>query len=224
MCGRFSLATSRQKIKEQLGVEHTDPLELSFNIAPTHRAYVLTNDQPHQLQQLNWGLVPYWSNDGKNSGKLINARSESISSKPSFRIPIRQRRCIVIADSFYEWRREAKQKIPYRILLKNENLLCFAGIWDRWTDGQETLDSFSIITTQANEEVASLHNRMPVILPNADDRETWLSDRPLEEHLSQLRPLPTGELEYYRISTQLNSPTNDSVELHQKVAEPPTLF
>ncbi|MEO0775871.1 MAG: SOS response-associated peptidase [Bacteroidota bacterium] len=224
MCGRFSLATSRRDIKEQLGVDHPNPLELRFNIAPTQAAYVITNEAPRQLQQLNWGLVPHWSKEGKNAGKLINARSETIATKASFRQPIRQRRCLVLADSFYEWRGSAGQKIPHRILRKDRGLFTFAGIWDRWTDGQHRMDTFSIITTEANEEVRPLHHRMPVMLLEPAARRRWLTDLPLEAHLAQLHPPSPGHLEYYRVSTQLNSVANDSATLHQKVVEPPTLF
>ncbi len=224
MCGRFSLATSIEKLQDQFGVERQDPLESSFNIAPTHPAYVIADEDFYQVQQMSWGLVPYWSNDGKNSGKLINARAEGISSKPSFRIPIRQRRCLVIADSFYEWRREGQEKIPYRIKPKDESLLALAGIWDIWTNGKTSIKSFSIITTTANREVGTLHQRMPVILSTKDQQDTWLTNPSLDRALDLLQTLPDDSLEIYRISSKLNSPANNSIDLHQLVPEPPTLF
>lgn len=224
MCGRFSLATSKEKIKEQFGVEMEGELKLSFNIAPTHSAYVIANDDPNRLQRFEWGLVPYWSNDGKNMGKLINARGESISSKPSFRIPIRQKRCLVLADSFYEWRREGQQKIPYRIQAKEDQLLALAGVWDLWTDGEKTFKSFSIITTTANEEISQLHLRMPVIFDTTEKQKEWLSDIALNSALDLLQPLPDDQLTIYRVSPKLNSPAYNAIDLHQSVPEPPTLF
>ncbi len=224
MCGRFSLATSKEKIQEQFGISVAEELELSFNIAPTHSAYVITNDHPEKLQRFAWGMIPYWSNDGKNSGKLINARGESISSKPSFRMPIRQKRCLVVADSFYEWRREGQNKIPYRIKAKDDRLLALAGVWDVWTDGNSTINSFSIITTTANEEVSDLHLRMPVIFEEQEQQQKWLDKIPLNSALDMLQPLANQKLDLYRISDALNSPSNNSIDLHQRVPEPPTLF
>ena len=129
MCGRYSFSVSAERIKQQFPeLETGENLRLSYNIAPTQHAYVIANNDPKKLQYLTWGLIPHWSRDGKNSGKLINARREGISGKPSFRIPIRSRRCIVLADSFYEWRKIGKNKVPYRIFLKNGALLEMAGV------------------------------------------------------------------------------------------------
>lgn len=224
MCGRFSLSTTKAKIKEQFGIDTQEELQLSFNIAPTHRAYVIANNQPQELQRMYWGMVPYWSNDGKNTGKLINARGESISTKPSFRMSIRQRRCLVLADSFYEWKKEGQQKIPYRIKAKENQLLALAGIWDVWTNGEKSIQTFSIITTTANREVSQLHQRMPVIFDTPEAREKWLTAISLSQVLNMLQPLKDDQLEMYRISTKLNSPSYDKVDLHESIPEPPTLF
>ncbi len=149
MCGRYSLATTKAKMEEEFGIDIGDkPLSISFNIAPTNKAYVITNESPDKLSTLNWGLIPSWSKDDKLTGKLINARVEGISTKPSFRMAIRKRRCLVIADSFYEWRREGTKKIPYRIFPKDGELLAFAGIWETWGN-DETLRTFSILTIEA---------------------------------------------------------------------------
>ncbi len=225
MCGRFSLATSKEKIHEQLPfVETTELLKVSYNIAPTQHAYVVTNDQPERLQYIIWGLVPHWSNDGKNSGRLINARLEGIEAKPSFRVPIRKRRCLVLADSFYEWRKEGRQKIPYRIFLKNGELLLLAGIWDVWYKGDYAVKTFSILTTLPNQEMQTLHDRMPVILTTKEQQERWLTATEVEDVLEIPGVMPDGILEMYRVSEQLNFVQNDSAELHRKVAEPRDLF
>lgn len=225
MCGRFSFTASKEKIKEQFGpVETGSNLRISFNIAPTQHAYVITNDAPQKLQYIEWGLIPHWSKDGKNTGKLINARMESISGKPSFRIPIRKRRCWVLADSFYEWRRENGRKIPYRILMKDERIMVMAGIWDVWYQGDYAVKSFSIITAPPNREISAIHNRMPVILNGEEEQQRWLENQPLEEVLSLLHTPEDGILEMYRVSEQVNSVRNNGPELHEPAMEPPTLF
>ncbi len=225
MCGRFSLATSKEKLQQQLPfVETTETLRVSYNIAPTQHAYVVTDDQPERLQYLTWGLVPHWSNDGKNTGRLINARRESIETKPSFRIPIRKRRCLIPADSFYEWRREGVKKIPYRIFLENGELMLFAGIWDVWYSGDYGLKTFSIITTDANEDVSFIHNRMPVILTDPESQKRWLETDDLDE-ITNLMQMPPGcPIKMYRVSELVNSVVNNSPELHFEIPEPPTLF
>ena len=155
MCGRYSLVTTKEQLQEQLGPDIQMPLELplNYNVAPTQASLVLTNYDPGRLQAYRWGLVPHWSKDTKSGARLINARRESIATKPSFRIPVRKRRCLVVADSFYEWRKEADQKLPYRIALEDGKLLLFAGIWDVWRDANEEWRTFSIITTDPNREM-----------------------------------------------------------------------
>jgi putative SOS response-associated peptidase YedK len=221
MCGRYSFAPKVKQLEAQLlDLRRPAELAISFNIAPTHTAYVVGNDDPLALQRMEWGLVPYWSRDGKNKGQLINARAESIAEKPSFRDPVRSRRCLVPADSFYEWR----GKIPQRILLKNEALLWMAGIWDEWPVQHPQKRTFSIITTSPNEEMSELHDRMPVILTEADARDLWLSDAPLENVLPLLRPLPNDSLRAYRVSDRLNKPGVDGLELHEEMPEEWRLF
>ncbi len=226
MCGRYSFAPKPKQRKdlEDL-VELPLELQLSFNIAPTQEAYVIASDQPRQLQRMEWGLVPHWSADGKNSGKLINARAEGIAEKPSFREPIHSQRCLVPADSFYEWRKAGKgRKIPYRIFAQNEALLYLAGIWDVWEQGGKVKRTFSIITTTPNHEMSELHDRMPVLLPDAEAQQLWLSPLPLEEVLAMLHPPEDGMLTMYRVSEKLNKPGYEGADLQEKVAEELTLF
>ena len=225
MCGRFSFVTSIEKIKQQFGdIETGNNLRLNFNIAPTQYAYVITDQRKQQLDYLRWGLIPYWSKDDKNAGRLINARSEGISSKPSFRVPLRKRRCLVLADSFYEWRKEGKQKIPYRIFPKNDNLLVMAGIWDIWQSQGQELKTFSIITAPPNQEMTPVHNRMPIVFNNKEEWERWLEPLQLGDIMEMLHPPVDGLLAMYRVSEKVNSVRNNSPELHQKIEEPPTLF
>lgn len=225
MCGRFSQAVSREQVKEQFqNVEPGDNLRINFNLAPTQEAYVIASDAPNELQYLTWGLLPFWSKEGKKSGKLINARQEGIETKASFRAPIRRRRCLVLADSFYEWKRENGKKVPYRIMLKDESIMLFAGIWDIWNKGDFPIKSFSIITTPPNQEVAPIHNRMPVILTKPEEQQQWLAERPLEQVLELLKTPEDGLLKMYPISDQVNSVRNNAPHLHDPVQDPPTLF
>ena len=225
MCGRFSLAISKEKLQKELPfIEPINNLHQSYNIAPTQPAYVVASDQPTRLQNMAWGLVPNWSNDGKNSGRLINARREGIEGKPSFRVPIRKQRCLVPADSFYEWRREGTRKIPYRIFSKDGNLLVFAGVWDLWSDGENMLKTFSIITTTPNFEMSGIHNRMPVLLQTKEQQDIWLQSGDMNEIMSILQTPADGTLEMYRVSQLVNAVGNDSSELHLEVPEPPTLY
>ncbi len=226
MCGRYSFAPKPKQIDAQLrDIQRPLELNISFNIAPTHQSFVIANDQPVILQKMTWGLVPHWSPDGANSGKLINARSEGIEEKPSFSESVRTRRCLVPADSFYEWRTgPGKTKIPYRILLKNDSLMFMAGIWDEWRRGDVVKRTFSIITTRPNLEVANLHNRMPVLLTCPEDQRKWLSELPLDAALDLLHPPADGILSMYRVSEKLNTPGYDEADLHHQAPEQPTLF
>lgn len=225
MCGRYSFVPTKTQLDTDLaGIDKPPQLQIRFNIAPTQLSYVIANDRPHQLRQMSWGLAPNWSRDGELSGKMINARAEGIADKPSFREPIRRRRCLVPADSFYEWRTEGKNhKVPYRILRTDGHLLMMAGIWDEWSDGRRRLRTFSIITTTPNEEVSALHDRMPVILEPAEQKR-WLEALPLEEVLPLLHRPADHCLRLYRVSEKLNHAGYEGAELHEEVPEQPSLF
>ncbi|MFN0175306.1 MAG: SOS response-associated peptidase [Saprospiraceae bacterium] len=226
MCGRYSFAPKpKQRTALEDVVAVPVELQLHFNIAPTQEAYVIANDLPNQLQKMEWGLVPYWSTDGKNTGKLINARAEGIAEKPSFRESIRSKRCLIPADSFYEWRKlSASRKMPYRIFLRDGELLFFAGIWDEWKHTSIIKRTFSIITTTPNNEMSDLHNRMPVILSDAEARRLWLSPLPLQEVLTMLHPPKDGLLSMYRVSERLNKAGYEGADLQDAVAEELRLF
>ncbi len=225
MCGRFSFVASKEKIETQFGdIEVGNNLRHNFNISPTQHAYVITNDSPNRLQYITWGLIPYWSRDGENKGKLINARMEGIYTKPSFRLPIRKRRCLILADSFYEWKMSGGIKVPYRILLRSGDLMAFAGIWDIWMKGDYAVKSFSIITTSSNLEMGQISYRMPAILGSRTAQEDWLKNKELAEVLNLLKPLPDNSLKIHRVSEKVNSIKNNSAELHQAIPDPLTLF
>lgn len=222
MCGRYSQTLTPQQIDEAFGpvtVPDEASLEPNYNVAPTQLSPVITNREPGQVQLYEWGLVPFWSKDGKNNARMINARSETILEKASFRKPVRERRCLVLGDSFYEWRRDGKLKLPFRIRRPGQLGLCFAGIWEYWKDREnpehERL-TFSIITTAPNAEMEAVHNRMPVILPTAQAREAWLGELRDQDITELLATPPDGLLELYPVSTQVNSVRNNGPELHER--------
>lgn len=226
MCGRFSLSSDPAKIKKSIAmdIEIEENLDISYNIAPTQSAYVITNNEPQNLSTLEWGLIPYWAKDAKIGPKLINARSESVFEKPSFRESIKRKRCLIIADSFYEWKKEGKNKIPYRILMKENQLMVMAGIWDSWNDQGKIRNTFSILTCAPNKEMSTVHTRMPVIFHDKSQQEEWLSELSKEEIELLMNVPPDGILKKYRVSDKVNSVRNNDAALHIEVPETPTLF
>ncbi|NCA85038.1 MAG: SOS response-associated peptidase [Clostridia bacterium] len=216
MCGRYSFAPDLKIVNEHYNIM-ANPADVTanYNAAPTQLLPVISNETPRQLSLFRWGLVPFWAKDASIGNKLINARAESLDTKPSFRNAFKNRRCLVPADAFYEWKKAAggKTKIPYRISIKNQPLFSMAGIWEQWKNpAGELLQSFSIVTTVANELVAGLHNRMPVILP-PEAEHLWLSDLKKDALLALLQPFDAGAMELYPVSTLLNSARNNSKEL-----------
>ncbi len=226
MCGRFSFANSKERINKHFGINLSTDLQPSYNIAPTHQAYVITNTEPTTVKRLTWGLVPHWAKSSRVGSNLINARAESIATKPSFRMPIRNKRCLVLADGFYEWRKYGKAKRPYRITKAESNqLMVFAGIWDTWlTPENIAFSTFSIITTPANEQMKIVHDRMPFILNTIEEQQQWLQDVPLKSVLNMIKILPEGELKIFPVSSKVNKPTYNEPDLYTPIDEMPTLF
>ena len=220
MCGRFQLSVKGKHISERFNVEVFDEMySPSYNCAPSQMLPVITNTEPEKLNYLKWGLVPFWSKDPKIGIKLINARAESLLEKPAFKTAFLQRRCLVPANGFYEWKKLGKQKIPYRIFLKSEEIFAIAGIWETWKDAEKKpLHSFSIITTSSNSVMDDIHNRMPVIL-NKTDEQAWLFEKD-EKYLKQLlQPFDSAKMDAYQISTKINSPANNSDEVIKRVED-----
>ena len=221
MCGRYTFITPAPEVEQRFDAQFTDAAPTTYNAAPSQRLPVITNAAPHQIQLLSWGLVPSWSRDptghGPASGpKPINARAETLAEKPSFRQLLDRRRCLVLADSFYEWQATPAGKVPHRILLRDEQSFAFAGLWDEWLDRStgELHPTFTIITTEPNALMAGIHNRMPVILPNRAAEQAWLNDGAgLAAHQHQLRPYDAAAMREYAISTRVNSPANNDAEV-----------
>jgi putative SOS response-associated peptidase YedK len=223
MCGRFSFVADKEKVKKTLKkVKIETDLQTSYNIAPTQQAYIVTNREPETLQLAHWGLVPSWSKDGQPNGALINARMETILEKPSFRDAFQSQRCLVPADSFYEWRNSGGRKQPFRITDTEGGLLVFAGIHSMW---KTMLKTFSIITTEPNAEMAQIHTRMPVILKTEAEQNAWLAnDTPIDTLIYMCRKPTDGLLQMYRVSEKINSVKYNGTDLHREVPEDLTLF
>jgi putative SOS response-associated peptidase YedK len=217
MCGRFSFAFNEKIIVEILDIDLEDEEYIPrYNCAPSQKLAVITGDTPRRLSYFKWGLVPSWAKDISIGNKMINAKAETIFEKPAFKNAIKSRRCLVPADSFYEWKQD-KNNAPYRVLLKNESPLVMAGIWETWKDAEgKPLQTFSIITTKANSMMQDLHNRMPVIV-DISNKTKWLSSESSDEINSLLKPFSSDLMKSYPVSKLVNSPKNDTAEIHKSL-------
>ena len=215
MCGRYTIIAKAEKIEKRFNVEVPESYAPRYNAAPTQILPVITNESPGGLSFFNWGLIPQWAKNKSISSKLINARSETLAEKASFKNALKQRRCLVISDSFYEWKRSSKKsKVPYRILLDTKELFAFAGLWEAYEDeNQHMVHTFTIITTTANSLISKIHDRMPVIL-DSESEQAWLSSEVSpEHHLSLLKPYPEQNMNHYTISPMVNNVNNDNPQL-----------
>ena len=217
MCGRYTLTAVPEDLRAVFdGVAIPDEYVPRYNIAPSQPVAVISNEDPTTLTHYKWGLIPSWAKDPKIGNRMINARGETVAEKPSFRAAYKRRRCLIPASGFYEWVKQPdiKQKMPHYIQLKTKQPFAMAGLWEYWqsSDGSE-INSCTIITTEPNEMMAKLHNRMPVILP-PDTYTLWLSkdEQPREILDPLLTPYPESEMQHYPVSTLVNSPANDVPE------------
>lgn len=217
MCGRYTLSVPAETIAEHFGLEAVPDLAPRFNIAPTQAAPVVRWSPAAEapaLAFLRWGLVPAWAKDAAGAGRLINARAETAADKPSFRAALRRRRCLVPADGFYEWRAEGGAKQPYHIARPDHAPFAFAGLWERWSRGAEPLETFTILTTDANAALRPLHDRMPVILDPAD-YDLWLDPLATDPSLVEplLRSLPDDALTFVAVGRAVNTVGHDDPSL-----------
>jgi putative SOS response-associated peptidase YedK len=216
MCGRFTLTQSAEKITEFFGLSEVSELAPRYNIAPSQLIAAIVQDKENQenkLKWMRWGLIPSWAKDTKIGYKLINARSETLTEKPSFRNAFKRRRCLIIADGFYEWQKQEKHKQPYYIQLRDKQPFAFAGLWETWQpeDG-EAIISCTIITTEANAVMQPIHDRMPVIL-SPDVYEQWLDPTfdQSNDLLESLKPYDS-EMIATPVSNVVNNPVHDQPE------------
>ena len=218
MCGRFTLTVDPAEIQEAFS-NYTFPGKFAprFNIAPTQPVLAIPNDDKFTADFFVWGLIPMWAKDPKIGNRLINARSETLAEKPSFRGSLKYKRCLILADGFYEWKtvEGRKTKTPYFIHMTDRKPFAFAGLWDSWNspDGSQ-VKTCTIITTEPNELMSLLHNRMPVIL-HPRDHAKWLDPSPQtpDQLMPLLKPFPAGAMDAYPVTTLVNKPANDIPEL-----------
>jgi putative SOS response-associated peptidase YedK len=212
MCGRYTLTTSVERLAAEFGFGASSvELPPNYNVAPTQEvAAVLSEGGDRRLELLRWGLIPSWADDPGIGSRMINARSETAPEKPSFRRAFRERRCLIPADGFYEWKRTNGAKQPYYIRMQEGRPFAFAGLWESWSnDGGPEIRSCTILTTGPNALVGGIHDRMPVILP-AGSYDAWLDPEAEKEELAPLlAPYPEDEMEAYPVSRFVNSPSNN---------------
>jgi len=224
MCGRCTLSVSVDEIWEELDLEGDPPAEgrealvPRYNIAPTQLVPAIVDRKPKELVRLRWGLVPFWADSPSIGNRMINARAETLADKPAFRRAFDKRRCLIVADGFYEWKRVDGKKVPHYVRLKSHRPFAFAGLYEFWRpeEGVEPLRSCTIVTTKPAAILADIHDRMPVILPPGA-REKWLEGGTREELSALLAPIDSDALELYPVSPMVGSPKNDTPELIEPV-------
>lgn len=218
MCGRFTLRAPASVVAEQFSIFEISPWKARYNIAPSQPVAAVRmagagakTTSRRELALLRWGLIPSWASDPAIGNRLINARAETAAAKPAFRTPFRRRRCLVVADGFYEWQRAGKRKVPHLVRLRDDRPFAFAGLWDLWEGPDHSvIESCTLLTTEANDVVRPIHDRMPVILAPAD-YDRWLDPAvgDSEELAALLRPYPSDQMTAYAVSPLVNSPAND---------------
>jgi putative SOS response-associated peptidase YedK len=233
MCGRFTISKSEIELEKRFQANfYSKVLEARYNIAPTQQAALITGEKPDEIQLYQWGLIPFWAKTPAIGAKMINARSETIREKPAFKNSMQKRRCIVLADGWYEWKRTGKgktaEKTPYRITLKNGEAFAMAGVWSTWNPAQKgeesdpakTIHSFTILTQNAVSNIADIHDRMPVLLLPEQER-LWIDHDINDAEIAKLMtPYPQDELAFYTVSSDVNNTRNQDISLLDKV-EPP---
>jgi putative SOS response-associated peptidase YedK len=215
MCGRYTLTADANILQKAFDLQSI-PADYAprYNIAPTQSVYAIKTQANRQLEALQWGLIPSWAKDASIGSKLINARSETVSEKPSFRSAFKARRCLIPATGFYEWQKIGKQKKPHYIYMQDQAVFAMAGLWETWQDatGQQR-ETCTIITTEPNDLIRPLHHRMAVIVP-PKDYDLWLDPNASTQELATLfEPYPASKMALHEVSTAVNNVTNESSEL-----------
>lgn len=224
MCGRSSLTKSEKELEARFkatfyseDLEKYNPLP-NYNVAPSHVMPIITNKDPDHFMPLRWGLIPYWAKDIKIGYKMINARIETVLEKSAFKQAIAKRRCLVPMDGYYEWKKEAGKKTPYRIVTTDQDIFSVAGLWENWKspDGQ-LIRSFTVLTQDPSESIAHIHDRMPAILDKAQERQ-WLDMTiPPADVLQIIAPYDDRFLKAYQVSNRVGRVTENDAQLIQAI-------
>jgi putative SOS response-associated peptidase YedK len=210
MCGRYSITAEPEVLEERFGATFVEPIERRYNAAPSQTLPVILNAEPKHIRLVSWGINPWWLKRSRGDG-LINVRMEAVQTR--FKDDLAERRCLVLADGFYEWAKTTDGKVPYRFVLQVRSPFAFAGIWEERKDALGVFRSFAILTTAADAAVAPIHSRMPVILPPALERDWIGSSRSPDEVLSMVKAGRGVALEAYPVSTLVNRASVDTPEL-----------
>ena len=222
MCGRFSLNISPEIVKAYFGLDHILDFERRYNIAPTQKVLVIRNDDQNKpvACQLRWGFVPLWMKPENISSKYINARSETIHEKPMFKNSFIKKRCIIVASSFFEWKKSENTKLPYAIATKDKAPLAMAAIWEHWQHSDfGDIDSCAILTTAANDEIKYIHDRMPLLLTKTQIKN-WLDrDNNEVDNIKPMLKTPNISLDSYEVSTKVNNPRFEDPSCIEKIAK-----
>lgn len=218
MCGRFAFFSPAEATAELFGVQGAPELEARFNIAPTQYVAAIRNDDDGEPEfaSLKWGLVPFWAKDKAIGNRMINARAETVAEKPAYRAAYKHRRCLVLADGFYEWHKEGAGKTPYFVSLASGDPFAFGGLWEHWTDKEtgEVIDSATLITTEANEYLSAIHHRMPMILEPEAGKQ-WLSG-----DNGMLETYAAPKLTAWPVDRRVNNARNEGSDLIDPVGKP----
>jgi len=219
MCGRFAFYSPSEAVAALFGVTESVAVKPRYNIAPTQYIAAIRRDEneTNELTMLRWGLIPFWAKDPSIGNRMINARSETVAEKPSFRNAYRKRRCLVLADGFYEWHREGDTKVPYFISLADGKPFAFAGLWEHWNskDSDESLETTTIVTAAANDFLAQVHHRMPVVL-QPDSAQRWLDgDNDLLDEVVATGP----KFRAWPVDRKVNNARNESADLVDPAGE-----
>lgn len=220
MCGRYSITTAPEALRRLFDVETTLNLEPRYNLGPTQAAPVIRLEPAgRSLAMVRWGLVPSWAKDVSVGARMINARAETVAEKPAFRAAFRRRRCLVPADGFYEWASADGEKQPYRVVRRDRAPFAFAGLWELWegTGEGSALETFTIVTTEANEAIRHIHHRMPVMLLSRDRQDLWLAESEAEA-ASVMVPCDPAAIEAYPVDRRVGNIRNDDPALVEPAA------
>ena len=228
MCGRSSLNKTEKEIEARFNATfYSDELERynplpNFNVAPSHMVPIIANHNPDRIHLYRWGLIPFWAKDEKIGYKMINARVETLMEKSAFKNAVKQRRCLVPMDGFYEWKKEGKSKIPYRITLPETPIFTAAGLWESWknSEGNEIF-SFTVITQKPNTIMSKIHDRMPAIL-NPEQERLWIdNDLSAADAISLIEPYPSELMHAYMVNPRVGNVRNNDAQLLDPIQSPP---
>lgn len=216
MCGRTSVFQPQPEIERRFSATFREEWNPQYNIAPQERLPTVQNDEPETIDQVEWGLIPSWVDYPDDFPLLINARAETVAEKPAFRSAFEKRRCLVIADGFYEWKGERGSKQPYRVEHIDKELFAYAGLWETWNDNGDSRETLTIITTEANEVVKPIHDRMPVML-EPDEEDRWLEADDSDELKALLDPFPDDLTNAYPITKKVNDASYERPDVIEPV-------